>query len=122
MKGLIIKSPWIELILEGKKTWEIRGSNTRIRGTVALIKSGSSKVFGEVNIVESRELCLVDYREGEKFHFVDSECSLQLPYKKTYAWVLENPVIYKEPIPYKHPMGAVIWVNLVSEGKDCKNE
>jgi hypothetical protein len=41
MKGLIVKSPWIELILEGKKTWEIRGSNTKIRGPIALIKSGS---------------------------------------------------------------------------------
>jgi gamma-glutamylcyclotransferase (GGCT)/AIG2-like uncharacterized protein YtfP len=122
MKGLIIKSPWIELILDGKKTWEIRGANTRIIGTVALIKSGSGKIFGEVTIVESRELSLVDYQETKKFHHVDSEKTLQLPYKKTYAWVMENPVIYKEPIPYKHPMGAVIWVNLVSEGKDCINE
>jgi hypothetical protein len=122
MKGLIIKSPWIEQILDGQKTWEIRGSNTKIRGNVALIKSGSGKIFGEVTIVGSRELCLEDYQETKRFHLVDSEKALQLPYKKTYAWVMENPVLYKEPIPYKHPMGAVIWVNLDREGKDCKNE
>jgi len=46
MKGLLINSPWIEMILEGKKTWEIRGANTKLRGPIALIKSGSGKVVG----------------------------------------------------------------------------
>jgi ASCH domain len=112
MRGLIIKSPWIELIIEGEKTWEIRGSNTKIRGSVALIKSGSGKVIGEADIVDSKELTLKDYQVSRKFHCVESEGSTQLPYKKTYAWVFDNPIIYKEPIPYKHPMGAVIWVKL----------
>lgn len=112
MKGLIIKSPWIELILEGKKIWEIRGSNTRIRGPVALIKSGSGKVIGEANIIDSKELTLEDYQTNRKHHCVKSEDSTQLPYKRTYAWVFDKTKIYKEPIPYKHPMGAVIWVNL----------
>jgi len=77
MKGLIIKSPWIELILEGKKTWEIRGSNTKIRGPVALIKSGSGKVFGEANVIDSKELTLEDYQTSRKFHCVESEDSVK---------------------------------------------
>ncbi|MCR8848438.1 ASCH domain-containing protein [Rossellomorea sp. SC111] len=112
MKGLIVKSPWIELILEGKKTWEIRGSNTKTRGTIALIKSGSGMVYGEVNLNDSRELTLKDYQVSNEFHRVQRENCEALPYKKTYAWVLEKPRIYKKPIPYKHPMGAIIWVNL----------
>ena len=40
-KGLMIKSPWIDKILAGEKTWEIRGYTTETRGTIALIKSGS---------------------------------------------------------------------------------
>ncbi|PFG05294.1 ASCH domain-containing protein [Bacillus sp. es.034] len=112
MKGLIIRFPWIELILDGKKTWEIRGSNTKIRGPIALIKSGSGMVYGEVNISDSKELTLKDYQVSNEFHRVQSDGSQALPYKKTYAWVLEKPRMYKEPIPYKHPMGAVIWVNL----------
>jgi hypothetical protein len=115
MKGLIIKSPWIELILEGKKTWEIRGSNTKTRGRIALIMSGSGKVLGEINIIDSKELTLKDYREGREFHCVESETCHQLPYKKTYAWVLDAPEIYQNPVPYKHPMGAVIWVKLKEE-------
>ena len=112
MKGLLIKSPWIDLILEGKKTWEIRGTNTKIRGPVALIKSGSGKVFGEVTIIDSKELNLEDYQTSECFHCVKSTGAIQLPYKKTYAWVLDKPKVYKQAIPYKHPLGAIIWVNL----------
>ncbi len=112
MKGLIVKSPWIELILEGKKIWEIRGSNTNIRGPVALIKSGSGKVFGKVDIIDCMELTLKDYQQGSSFHCVESENATKIPYKKTFAWVLDNPSFYEEPIPYKHPLGAVIWVNL----------
>lgn len=110
MKGLIIKSPYIELILEGKKTWEIRGSKTSIRGTIALIKSGSKKVFGEVDLVDCIEIdlnmynkyCLELYGKEEE----------KLPYKKTYAWVVKNPRVYDVAKDYIHPLGAVIWVNL----------
>ncbi|TGB02913.1 ASCH domain-containing protein [Halobacillus salinus] len=112
MKGLLIKSPWIDLILNARKTWEIRGSNTKKRGKIALIKSGSGMVFGEVNIKDSKELSLEEYQVSREFHGIDSEYSSELPYKKTYAWVLEEPKLYEEPIPYKHPMGAVIWVDL----------
>ncbi|MNU02871.1 hypothetical protein D3C72_2467110 [compost metagenome] len=33
-------------------------------------------------------------------------------YRTPYAWVLRNPIIYPEPIPYNYPQGAVIWVKL----------
>lgn len=51
MKGLVIKSPYIEDILNGKKMIEVRGSNTNIRGTIILLKSGSGKALGTVDIV-----------------------------------------------------------------------
>ena len=37
---------------------------------------------------------------------------LEVKYEKPHVWVLKNPYRYKEPIPYIHPQGAVIWVNL----------
>jgi hypothetical protein len=112
MKALIIKSPWIDMIFEGKKTWEIRGFNTKTRGTIALIKSGSGMIYGEIDLLESKELSLTDYQQNRRFHGVASEAAGELPYKRTYAWVFDKPRIYKEPVPYKHPMGAVIWVRL----------
>ena len=38
MKALIVKKPWIDYILDGIKTWEIRGSKTNIRGKIELIQ------------------------------------------------------------------------------------
>ncbi|PLS18982.1 hypothetical protein CVD28_00850 [Bacillus sp. M6-12] len=111
-KGLIIKKPWINLILEGKKTWEIRGSNAKIRGEIALIQSGTGKVFGTVELIESKELSLEQYQSSEAFHCIPEEMTKVAPYKKIHAWVLQNPKRFHEPIPYQHPQGAVIWVNL----------
>ncbi|MDT3766147.1 ASCH domain-containing protein [Priestia filamentosa] len=118
MKGLLIKSPWIELIFQGKKTWEIRGSNTSIRGKIALIKSGTSHILGTVDVVDSKRLTLDKYEKSEQFHCISGNNKFQAPYKRIHAWVLENPQRFKEPVPYQHPQGAVIWVNL----KDMKEE
>ncbi len=112
MKGLIIKSPWIELILQGFKTWEIRGSNITTRGKIALIKQGTGKVYGTVDLVDSKALKLDEYHQSEHFHRIPKEKAP--PYKKIYAWILNNPEIFTEPIPYKHPQGAQIWVNLIN--------
>jgi predicted Rossmann fold nucleotide-binding protein DprA/Smf involved in DNA uptake len=35
-----------------------------------------------------------------------------LPYQNTYAWVLDNTICLRKPVSYRHPRGAVIWVNL----------
>ncbi len=56
MKGLIIRKTWIDYILEGKKTWEIRGCKTNIRGQIELIQSGSGLVIGCCEIVDCKEL------------------------------------------------------------------
>ncbi|KMN42483.1 hypothetical protein VK90_24055 [Bacillus sp. LK2] len=112
MKGLIIKSPYIEKILQGKKSWEIRGSNTKIRGEIALIRSGSGMVLGTVELVESRKLTLQEYQTNEEYHCVSRGDCFNPRYKNIYAWILRNPVTFSSPRPYKHPQGAVIWVNL----------
>jgi hypothetical protein len=39
--GLVIDKPWIDLILDGKKTWEMRSTLTKKRGKIALIRKGS---------------------------------------------------------------------------------
>lgn len=112
MKGLLIKEPWIDMILNGEKTWEIRGTNTKQRGTIGLIKSGTGQVFGTVEIVDSQPLSKSVYEKSTKQHGIPKEDCKQMPYTRTYAWVLRNPVLYEEPIPYTHPLGAIIWVDL----------
>jgi hypothetical protein len=110
MKGLIIKSPWIEKILSGKKVWEIRGSNTNIRGTIALIKSGSGMIYGTVVLTKSFPVTQEAFEQGGRNHCIPD--TYENKYKKRYVWELSSPQLFDKPIPYKHPQGAVIWVNL----------
>ena len=110
MKGLIIRKPWIDYILEGTKVWEIRGNKTNIRGKIELIQSGSGLVVGCCEIVDCIQLSLDEYKQNVNKHCVTKVDSL--PYNKTYAWVLKNQKRYEHPRKYKHPNGAIIWVNL----------
>jgi hypothetical protein len=111
MKGLIVKSPWIDKILSGEKPWEIRGSNTLIRGRIALIKSGTSTILGTVELVDSLYLeSFFDLHDNRDKHCIDDLS--KVTYKYPHAWVMKRPVKFDSPIPYNHPQGAIIWVNL----------
>lgn len=47
MDGLIIKKKWLDLILSGKKTLEIRGCSTKKTGVpIYLLESGSRRGGG----------------------------------------------------------------------------
>ena len=112
MRGLLIKTPWIDAILEGRKTWEIRGSNTRVRGTIALIRSGSGHIVGTCELWDVKgPLTLDEMRKNVRKHRIPlADLARGLSYAKTYAWVIRNAKVLKKPIPYKHPRGAIIWV------------
>ena len=112
MKALIIKQPWIDLILEGKKTIEVRGSKTNIRGKIALIASGTGHVIGTCQVVDSINIA----EHGNIAEIVMKSCvdekRLLEYYKKPNGWVLSNAKRLDHPVKYKHPMGAIIWVTL----------
>jgi len=116
MKGLVIKKKWLDLILAGKKIWEIRGSNCRLRGRVALIESGSGTIVAVCSIKGVQgPFSLPQLLDHRKNHAVDKE-TLETwgGYAKNFCWELDDVVILAEPIPYIHPMGAVIWVGEAS--------
>ena len=110
MKALIIKKPWIDYILDGNKTWEIRGCKTNIRGKIELIQSGSGLVVGCCEITDCKQLSLDDYKNNIDKHKISN--TAYLPYKNTFAWTISNAQRYEKPRKYKHPNGAIIWVNL----------
>lgn len=114
MRGLIIKSPYVDYVLQGLKTWEIRGTKTNIRGRIALIKKGSCSVVGTCVLKDVKGPLTIDEMLSTKHHCIEHERLKRdgLHYDKTYAWILSDPIIFDEPIPYNHPRGAVIWVNL----------
>ena len=44
-KALVVKKQWLDLILAGRKTWEIRGSSTAKRGWIHLAESQAGGIF-----------------------------------------------------------------------------
>lgn len=112
MDALIIKKPWIDYILEGKKVWEIRGCKTNKRGLIELIESGSGFIVGCCNINDCIQLDIDKFNNNAPKHCINTK---KLPYNKTFAWVLSNAQRYNNPKKYSHPRGAIIWVK-------CKNE
>jgi hypothetical protein len=114
LDGLLIRVPWIDKILDGSKTWEIRGSHTYKEGRIALIESGTGTVVGVAELADVLgPLSLKELSANRRKAGINRDEPLyRLPYKKSFAWILQNPKRLRRPVPYIHPPGAVIWVRL----------
>ncbi len=116
-RALIIDTPHIDNILSGKKTWEMRTTQTKQRGRIALIQKGSGTIIGVVEITDSLgPFSNEEMLANESKHGI-TPVRLNNPEVSKYnnAWVVENAKRLKQPIPYKHKSGQVIWVNLDAE-------
>ena len=108
---LVVKNPWLDLILAGKKTWEIRGAPTKVRGKIHLaLGGGGGRIVGQCDIADS---FAVDRGMLEKHvaeHCVEGLATIA--YRRPHAWVLSNARRYETPFVYSHPRGAIRWVKL----------
>ena len=50
VSALILKDEWLEMILSGRKTWEIQNARTTKRERVALALSGTPLLLGDIDI------------------------------------------------------------------------
>ena len=117
MKGIIIGEPWISKILSGEKTWEMRGTRALYRGPLALIRKGSGQVVGVAALVDTTgELDDDQLRRTFQFHRVPLDHFDQEGRRKwRHAWILEGARQLRNPVPYHHPSGAVVWVRLTPD-------
>lgn len=92
MRGLIIRTPHIENILAGKKTWEMRSSRINFRERIALIKAGSGSVVGVADIVDCIGPLSVEQRIASTGkHWVPAaQWSDPVFEKYEYAWGLDH--------------------------------
>lgn len=109
-RGLIIDEPWIAMILQGKKTWEMRSRKTNVRGNIALIRKGSGMIVGTAELYDSM-ICNRDVIQAMSVRHCIPDSMNHVFDKWNVAWKLRkaNPI---KPIPYEHKQGAVIWVKL----------
>lgn len=113
-RGLIVREPWVSLLLDGTKTWELRGSRTSHRGPTGLISSGTGTVLGTA-LLEGvvGPLSRGDLAAAVSKHAVDRNWNdAPLPYANVFAWVFSDADRFAKPIAYNHKQGAVIWVKL----------
>ncbi|MGN8115376.1 ASCH domain-containing protein [Labrys sp. 22185] len=123
----MIREPWISQILMGRKTWELRGTPTKIRGRLALIRSGSGLIIGECQLddcvgpvgfdtliatgaLSSHERDDIEREGHAPYVAVDGVTS------KTFAWIVSRPILYSQPVAYNHPSGAITFVDLTKQG------
>lgn len=117
-KALIIDTPHIDNILLGKKVWEMRSTQTKQHGAIALIRKGQpGKIIGIVELINS----LGPFSEEEMFanqsqHLMTPE-RINDPKARKYrnVWLLANAKLLEQPIFFEQKSDAVIWVNLDEE-------
>jgi len=109
--GLIIRQPWIEMVLSELKPWEMRSSKTTKRGRICLIEQGTSSIVGEANLVN----CLKPQKrfiEDDYWYWKHRINDKSLMKKWNTPWILREVKRYDEPIIFNQPPGAVIWVDV----------
>ena len=109
-RGLIIRKNWLDKIFETGKTMEMRSTKTNIRGRIGLIEAKSGLIVGEVTLYDCTEK--LTNEQALKYSSQHQVDDLNLLKKWCYGWKLKDIKKYPFPVPYLHPKGAVIWVNI----------
>lgn len=119
MDGLIIKRKWLDKIISGQKTEEIRGRNTSKTGErILLLESGSQIIRGTCIIRSAHIITAEEWDRTRDKHLVKLTWGeLVKIYPVPWAWEIESVTANTVLEYYRHPSGAVIWVKNVERVK-----
>ena len=101
-KILVLKWHWLQLILERRKTMEIRGLALR-RGRYFL--GFKKNIYGWVEFGDAQRI--VNLQQWKQLRFRHLVQRRDLPYKKTCGLPILRIKNFSKPVPYVHPKGAV---------------
>jgi len=115
LDGLIVKQPWANLIVQGKKKMEVRGCRTKKQNeNVVIIESGMNRIVGDVYILDCVELDKQSFENTRDQHLIGlsyEDALVAFGYKKLYGWLLGEMHEAAEPIVCQNrKAGQVIWV------------
>lgn len=120
-RTLIIMSEPIELILGGRKIWEMRYKPTKIRGRIALSEKGAKRIVGICMLKDCIGPLSVDEyitnarkmnRKKSDLEAERKELKKDLAAVPRYAWVLADVKRLSKPVLFENPSGAVTWATL----------
>ena len=118
MKCLSVSQPFANLIVQGKKTIELRKWNTNFRGEFFVhaplkIRTKDCKrlkineelvtgaIIGKVELIDVKKYnSKKEIISDKKFHFADKEFQNNI-----YGFLLKNPKFFRVPIPCKGKLG-----------------
>lgn len=114
MRGLLIRQPYIGMILDGSKTWEMRSKRCHFREQIALIQAGTKNVLGVAEVIDclgpltDEQRCSSAHLHGlEPDRWLDPNIA-----KYRFAWVLGKMQRLSIPVPYVPKSGPVTWILL----------
>ena len=107
MRCLKIQDRWICLILDRRKTWEIRRTNTRARERIGLGNTTTKRCVGYARIGDSIEMTVEDLKAYNNKHQANDFLEEYANGRKTlFAWVLEDIVVEPRPKLYSYSTGC----------------
>jgi hypothetical protein len=120
-KGLVVAEPWIDLILSGQKTWEMRSTAPALRGWFGLIRKGSGAVCGVAQLVDVGRPLSPDEMVAsfDKHRIPVGMIRSGEVARWNTPWVLGEVHSLPHPVPYRHRPGAVTWVTLDPDVTDA---
>ncbi len=105
--GLVVKSKFARLIVNGEKIWEIRKVPPYVQGLVGVIDGDRGELLGVVEIAgflgpfTLKELLKYENKHhGGKFLKNYARGGVKL-----YAWVLKNPIKFSKPVKVRYREG-----------------
>lgn len=107
MRCLKIDDKWVNLILNGSKTWELRRRNTKVRERIALGNTKIKRVVGYARIVDSIKMTVIDLKKHNDKHQANDYIDKYANGKKMlFAWVLEDVEVEPKHKRYSHSTGS----------------
>lgn len=105
---LIVKHPWLDMILKEGKRLELRAFPCHFRCLIGLGSRGILR--GTAHVVDCFEIDDEWKQQNVHLHMVKNDPGFLAQFR--YAWLLADVKEINPPIPFSHPSGAQVWVKL----------
>ena len=103
---LKIKEPWLTMIFEGKKVWEIRWQKLLKKRWLHLSQVGRPGwILGEVKLVGCAQIDKKVLAANFDKHRIPN-CLTKVKYAKIFAWEFKDARMYDVPFKYSSKRGA----------------
>lgn len=109
-KILTVKPKFLAKILSGCKLWELRKTCCNYRGRIGLVASGTQKIWGTAQVVDSQFKTRAELQANTKMTgLTHGELDLFCGVFGAHAWVLDEVTAFTTPLDWKPIAGCIVW-------------